>query len=85
MNHETSITEQLEELRPHPIDKEYTETYNGGCWICRRGNGWEETDKFEFDVEENIFYHPQCVEKLGFDDKDKFIEFVSEQENNNGD
>lgn len=36
----------------------------GGCWVCHRGNGWEDDD-MEFDTEFDTFYHPECLEDAG--------------------
>lgn len=74
------IPEKLEEMRPHPIDEEYTSPSSGGCWICRTGNGWEETDEFAFSIEFDTFYHPECVEKFNVDSLLEFEKLMSEYE-----
>lgn len=32
----------------------------GGCWICKRGNGFE--DPMAFDIEFDTFYHESCLD-----------------------
>lgn len=71
--------QRLRELRPHPIDEKYQRPAQGGCWICRRGNGWEEgSDTFNFATEIDSFYHPECLEKLGIEDEKELIMLVKE-------
>lgn len=76
------INEQLTEIRPHPIDESYTKPAQGGCWICRRGNGWEETDEFKFIAEIDAFYHPPCLEKLDLDDEKDLAMLVKDIKKN---
>lgn len=72
------IPEELEELRPHPLDDEHIYPNNGGCWICHRGNGWEETDEFEFDMALDTFVHSKCLEKFGVDSISEFEQMIAE-------
>lgn len=44
-------------------DPDYRMPSAGGCWICRRGNGYEDDD-MKFDMEFDTFYHPEHLEKL---------------------
>lgn len=74
------IENKLDKIRPHPIDEEYTKPIQGGCWICRRGNGWEESDKFEFISEEDAFYHSKCLKKLNINDEEELIKLIEELE-----
>lgn len=45
-------------------DPEYKSPNAGGCWICRKGSGWEDDD-MDFDLEFDTFYHPECLERTG--------------------
>ena len=45
-------------------DPDYRMPSVGGCWICRRGNGYEDDD-MAFDIEFDTFYHPEHLEELG--------------------
>lgn len=33
---------------------------DGGCRICAEGLGWDDDD-MAFDMEENAWYHPECL------------------------
>lgn len=62
------LPEWLEEKRPHPLDDEYNPPHAGGCWICHRGNGFEDSpEKFEFDTEYDAFYHIECLEESPYE------------------
>lgn len=51
---------------PEYDDPEYNSPNEGGCWICRKGSGWEDDD-MDFDLEFDTFYHPQCLRLTGYD------------------
>lgn len=69
------VPDIVEEMRPHPIDPEYNSPNQGGCWICCRGNGYENNPpEWEFSTEFDTFYHRECLEKVGIDpDSDRPI------------
>lgn len=73
--------DKLDELRPHPLDEEYNPPSQGGCWVCYRGNGWEETEKFEFTTEFDAFYHPECLEEFDVDSILEFEKMIMEKDN----
>lgn len=60
---ELDLPEWLREKRPHPLDDEYNHPHSGGCWICHKGNGFEDSpEEFAFDTEYDAFYHTECLE-----------------------
>lgn len=66
-NKQESLREKLEEdgIDPaHHTDQDYNSPNRGGCWICKRGNGYG-GDGMAFDMEMDTFYHEDCLEKTG--------------------
>lgn len=57
------LPEWLEELRAHPLDDEYNNPNAGGCWICHKGNGFEDDpSEYEFSTDLDSFYHVECLQ-----------------------
>lgn len=55
-----------------PGDVEYRRATAGGCRICNTGNGHINAD-MPLDMEFDVYYHPECLEKIGVDSITEFV------------